>query len=75
MLPAPYFHLTLTVPEELPPALRSNQRDGYGMLMKAAAEAIIELACNRPFVGGTVIRPATAFSSRPKPWPSSSAAR
>ena len=35
MLPAPYFHVTITVPEELRPALRSNQRDGYGVLIKA----------------------------------------
>ena len=29
MLRAPYFHITITVPEELRPALRANQRDGY----------------------------------------------
>jgi len=54
MLPAPYFHVIVTVPEELRPALRSNQRDGYSVLMKAAAEAIVELARDRRFVGGTV---------------------
>jgi hypothetical protein len=54
MLPAPYFHVIVTVPEELRATLRSNQRDGYGMLITAAAEAIIELARDRRFVGGTV---------------------
>jgi hypothetical protein len=54
MLPAPYFHITVTVPDELRETLRANQRDGYGALMKAAAEAIIELARDRRFVGGTV---------------------
>ena len=54
MLPAPCFHITITVPEELRPALRSNQRDGYGLLIKASAEAIIELARDRRFLGGTV---------------------
>src|SRR6266849_732467 len=54
MLPAPYFHVTITVPEELRPALRSNQRDGYSLLIKTTAEAIIELARDRRFVGGTV---------------------
>ena len=54
MLPAPYFHVTITVPEELRPALRSNQRDGYSLLIKASAEAIIELAGDHRFVGGTV---------------------
>jgi hypothetical protein len=35
--------------------LRANQRDGYALLMKkAAADAIIELAHDRRFVGGTV---------------------
>jgi len=53
MLPAPYFHVIVTVPEELRQALRANQRDGYCVLLKAAAEAIIELARDRRFVGGT----------------------
>ena len=34
--------------------LRANQRDGYAALMKATAEAIIELARDRRHVGGTV---------------------
>jgi hypothetical protein len=54
MLPAPYFHVTVTVPKELRAVLRANQRDGYAMLMKAAAEAIVELARDRRHVGGTV---------------------
>jgi hypothetical protein len=54
MLPVPYFHITVTVPEELRPLLRANQRDGYALLMKAAAEAIVELARDPRFVGGTV---------------------
>src|SRR6516225_5047470 len=49
-----YFHVVITVPEELRDVLRSNQRDGYALLMKAAAEAIIDLARDRRFVGGTV---------------------
>jgi hypothetical protein len=54
MLPTDYFHVTVTVPEELRALLRANQRDGYAVLMKAAADAIIELARDRRFVGGTV---------------------
>ena len=54
MLPTPYFHVTITVPEELRAVLRANQRDGYTLLMKAAAEAIIELARDPRFVGATV---------------------
>src|SRR5487761_2525587 len=34
--------------------LRSNQRDGYGVLMRACAAAIIELARDPRYVGGTV---------------------
>src|SRR5689334_169469 len=54
MLPCHYFHVTVTVPEELREVLRTNQRDGYAMLMKATAEAIIELARDPRHVGGTV---------------------
>jgi hypothetical protein len=54
MLPAPYFDVIITVPEELPQALRSNRRDGYCALLRAAAKAIIELARDRRFVAGTV---------------------
>ena len=54
LLPCPYFHVTVTVPAELRAVLRANQRDGYASLMRAAAEAIIELAHNKRYVGGTV---------------------
>src|SRR3974390_1649946 len=54
LLPCPYFHVTVTVPEELRAVLRANQMDGYAALMKAAAEAIVELARDRRYVGGTV---------------------
>ena len=54
ILPTDYFHVTITVPQELRALLRANQRDGYALLMKAAADAIIELAHDRRFVGGTI---------------------
>lgn len=54
MLPVPYFHVTITVPAPLRRFLRSHQRQGYALLMKAAANAIIELARDRRYVGGTV---------------------
>ena len=50
----PYFHITVTVPAELREVLRANQRDGYGVLMQASAAAIIELARDPRYVGGTV---------------------
>ena len=54
MLPVPYFHVTITVPAELREVLRAHQRDGYAVLMQASAGAIIELARDPRFVGGTV---------------------
>ena len=54
MLPVPYFHITVTVPAELREVLRANQRVGYGVLMQASAAAIIELARDPGYVGGTV---------------------
>ena len=54
LLACPYFHVTVTVPAELREVLRANQRDGHAALMKATAEAIIELARDRRHVGGTV---------------------
>ena len=54
LIPCRYFHVTVTVPEELRAVLRANQKDGYAALMQAAAEAIVELARDRRCVGGTV---------------------
>jgi hypothetical protein len=54
MLPTRYFHVTVTVPEPLRAVLRANQRDGYAVLMTAAAQSIIELARDPRFLGGTV---------------------
>jgi hypothetical protein len=54
MLPVPYFHVTVTVPAELREVLRAHQRDGYAVLIQASAEAIIELARDPQYVGGTV---------------------
>jgi hypothetical protein len=47
LLPCRYFHVTVTVPQELRETLRSRQKAAYPLLMKAAAEAIIEL-CRDP---------------------------
>ena len=52
MVPVPYFHVT--VPEDLRAALRRHQIDGYGALMTAAAAAIMVLARDPRWVGGTV---------------------
>lgn len=54
MLPVPHFHVTVTVPEELRIALRRHQVDGYGLLIKTTAGAIVDLARDPRWVGGTV---------------------
>ena len=51
----PYLDVTIPVPQELREVLRANQRDGYAALMKAVAEAIIELARDRHHVGVTAV--------------------
>ena len=53
MLPVPYFHVTVTVPEELREALRRHQKAGYGALIKLAAGAIVDLARDPRWLGGT----------------------
>jgi hypothetical protein len=49
-----YFHITVTVPAELQEMPRANQRDDHGVLMQASAAAIIELAHDPRYFGGTV---------------------
>ena len=51
LLPCPYFHVTITIPEELRALFRSNQRDTYDLLMRAAAAAVLELAADRRHMG------------------------
>jgi predicted nucleic acid-binding Zn ribbon protein len=53
LLPCPYYHVTVTVPAQLRELLRSNQRVGYGLLMKAAADALIALCRDKRYMGAT----------------------
>ena len=53
LLPCPYYHVTVTVPAQLRDTLRSNQSDGYRLLMKAAAEAVIALCRDKRYMGAT----------------------
>ncbi len=54
LLPVPYYHLVFTVPQELRHTIRSHQKVLYGLLMKAAAQALIKLAADPHYVGGRV---------------------
>ena len=53
MLPVPYFHVIVTLPEELRETLRRHQKAGYGALIKLTAGAIVDLARNPRWLGGT----------------------
>lgn len=54
LLPIPYFHVIFTVPRELHACLRSRQTEMYSLLMRAAAQATIQLAADPHYVGGLV---------------------
>jgi hypothetical protein len=51
LLPCPYFLLTFTLPAQLRPLARSHPKPLYGLLMKAAAEALQTLAADPSLVG------------------------
>jgi len=54
LLPVPYAHAIFTLPEALRETVRRHQKSLYGVLMKAAAEALIELAADPHYVGGRI---------------------
>ena len=54
LLPIPYFHLVLTIPNELRDLVRRHQKTLYPILMRAAAKALIKLADDPHYVGGLV---------------------
>lgn len=54
LLPVPYFHVVFTVPQELRRIIRSHPKRLYGVLMKAAAKALIKLAADPRYVGGKI---------------------
>lgn len=54
LLPVPYYHVIFTLPHELRALARQHQQELYGLLIKAAAQAIITLAADPHYVGGRV---------------------
>jgi Putative transposase/Transposase zinc-binding domain len=54
LLAVPYFHVVFTVPQELRPVARRHQKVIYGLMMKAAAASLIQLAANPRYVGGLI---------------------
>jgi hypothetical protein len=54
LLPIPYFHVVFTLPQELGPIALQNQRVVYGILFRAAAETLQELAANPKHLGAEI---------------------
>lgn len=52
LLPVPYFHVTITLPQALRRIARGNQKKLYAILMTAAAEALMKLGLDPKYVGG-----------------------
>ena len=51
LLPCDYFHAVVTVPKELRPAFRRNQKLLYGLLMRVSAAAVTELCAEKRLLG------------------------
>ena len=54
LLPTHYFLVTFTLPCELRPVARSNQKVAYNLLFKSSAAALQELAKDQRFGGGDI---------------------
>jgi hypothetical protein len=54
LLPTHYFLVTFTLPAELRPIARSNQKLIYGLLFKSSAAALQKLAKDKRFLGGDI---------------------
>ena len=52
--PCSYFLVTFTLPAQLRPLARSHPKKIYGLLMKAAADALQTLARDPSFLGGRI---------------------
>ncbi len=54
LLPTHYFLVTFTLPQELRPLARSNQKTIYQLLFRASSQALLKLAQDPRFVGGQI---------------------
>jgi ribosomal protein L37AE/L43A len=54
LLDTPYFHVVFTLPGALGPMALSNPRVVYGLLMRAAARTLLEVAANPKHLGAEV---------------------
>src|SRR5262249_22388544 len=54
LLDAPYFHVVFSLPAALGPVALRNPRAVYGLLMRAAAKTLLEVAANPDHLGAEV---------------------
>src|SRR5437764_9587526 len=54
LLPVPYFHVVFTLPQQFAPLALQNKRVIYGMLFRAVAETLIELAADEKRLGAEI---------------------
>jgi ribosomal protein L37AE/L43A len=54
LLDTPYFHVVFSLPSALGPMALSNPRVVYGLLMRAAAQTLLEVAANPKHLGAEV---------------------
>jgi hypothetical protein len=54
LLETPYFHVVFTLPSALGPVALANPRAVYGLLMRAAAKTLLEVAANPKHLGAEV---------------------
>jgi len=54
LLPVKYFHIVLTLPEELDRIALQNKRVVYGILFKAGSETLLKLGKDEKHLGGAI---------------------
>ena len=54
LLPAEYFHVVFTLPQMIAPLALQNQRIMYGLLFRAAAETLLQIAANPKHLGARI---------------------
>jgi hypothetical protein len=54
LLPVPYFHVVFTLPQQLAPLALQNKRVMYGILFRAAAQTLQELARDPKHLGADI---------------------
>lgn len=54
VMPVAYFHLVFTLPAEYRGLVRRHQKIAYGVLLKAAAAALMKLAADKRYLGARI---------------------